>query len=718
VLHLRIESCPPDQIGLGLTFLDPKAMEEEGIVPGDVIEVTTGFGKSVLARVAPPLERDRGQSQIRLDHYLTQSVKALIGDVVEVEKTVAPPLDKIVLAPLMDVSLVEDADKYLQSFFGSMSMPVASRTILFCRLPGSTTGTTIKVVDLSPRQGVITKDTVVDVRPIFTTWPGSTMTEVTFEDVGGLKKEIRMVRELVELPLRFPDAFRRLGINPPRGIIFYGPPGSGKTHLARALANEMKAEFFYVNGPEVIGTHYGETESNLRKIFQDASQHLPSIIMVDEVDVIGIKRGQSGAFSDTRMATQFLELMDGLSKVEGVMVVGTTNRIETVDPALRRPGRFDREIFVGPPDMEGRLEILKIHTRGMPLSQEARDNLPEVARDTHGFVGADIMELCREAGLNALRRHIGERWAFLSHLDIALDDLGVVREDFLHALGRIRPSALREALTTVPEVRWKDVGGLDEVKLRLRELVEKPLLQPEVFASMNLKPPAGILLHGPPGTGKTLLGQAIANECRANFVSVKGPEIFSKWVGESEEAIRQIFRVARQASPTVVFFDQLEAIAPKRMGGDTGSRAPERVVSQLLTELDGIEPLSGIVVLAATNRFDLLDPAVLRPGRFGVHLHVPLPDEAGRKDILRIHLEGVPLDSGVNLERVTADLAARTEGFAGAELVTICQEARLTALRSAGFGKAAPVRNSDLLAALEMVLASRKFYQEETAVAR
>ncbi len=715
MLHLRIESCPPDRIGLGLAFLDPKAMEEEGIGPGDVVEITTGFGKTVLARVAPPFESDLGQSQIRLDHYLTQSIKALIGDVVEVEKTVAPPLEKVALAPLMDVSLVEDADKYIQSFFASLSMPVAARTILFCRLPGSTTGTTIKVVNLTPRQGIITKDTVVDVRPIFTTWPG-TMTEVTFEDVGGLKKEIRMVRELVELPLRFPDAFRRLGINPPRGIVFYGPPGSGKTHLARALANEMQAEFFYVNGPEIIGSHYGETDSNLRKIFQDASLHLPSIIMVDEVDVIGIKRGQSGAFSDTRMATQFLELMDGLSKVEGVMVIGTTNRIETVDPALRRPGRFDREIFIGPPDMDGRLDILKIHTRGMPLSQEARDNLPEVARETHGFVGADIMELCREAGLNALRRSIGERWAFLAHLDISLDDLGVEKEDFFHALGRIRPSALRDALTTVPEVRWEDVGGLEEVKQRLRELVEKPLLQPEVFASMNLKPPTGILLHGPPGTGKTLLGQAIANECRANFVSVKGPEIFSKWVGESEEAIRQIFRVARQVSPTIVFFDQLEAIAPKRTGADTGSRAPERVVSQLLTELDGIEPLSGIVVLAATNRFDLLDPAILRPGRFGVHLHVPLPDDPGRRHILRIHLEGVPLDSSVDLDGVTADLAARTEGFAGAELVTLCQEARLAALRSSGFGKAAPIRKSDLLAALETVSASRKFYQEETAL--
>lgn len=710
---LRIEPIPIDYNARGLVMLDPAFMSKEKIRVDDIVDITTGFGKSLIARVASPLAGDREKGFVRMDQYQTQSIKAMIGDPVEVEKAVVANLEKVVLSPLMDVShLITDLEEYLVKTFAELKMPVNKRTVLFAKLPGAAAGTRFKVVELKPAQGLIIESTAIEIKYLFT--PGEA--QVTFEDVGGLDKEVKLVREMVELPVRFPEAFRQLGINPPRGVILYGPAGAGKTHLTKALANELDAEFHYINGPELIGTQYGETEANLRKTFEQASHHLPSIILVDEIDVLIPKRGASGTFTDTRMSTQFLELLDGLKKVEGVMVIGTTNRIDSVDHAARRPGRFDREIFIGPPNAEGRLEILKIHTRGMPLSKEAGEHLPQIAKATHGFVGADLMELCREAGLNSLRRHIGDRWAFLSRLELSLQDLVVEKDDFLQAISKLRPSALREALTTIPDVRWEDIGGLEEVKERLKELVEKPLLNPEVFSRMNIKPPTGVLLYGPPGTGKTLLAKAIANECNANFISVKGPEIFSKWVGESEEAIRHIFRIARQVSPTIIFFDQLDALAPKRSGLDSGARAAERVVNQLLAEMDGIEPLRGIIIVGATNRLDLLDSAILRPGRFGVHLYVPLPDNKARREILETKLKNIILDSKLSLHEAADYLMDRTDGYSGADLDVVCQEATLQALRQASYDEAAPVGLEHFEEALKKVQDSRKLYAAEEAM--
>jgi transitional endoplasmic reticulum ATPase len=712
-VYLRIEVCFPEHSAKGLVFLDPAAMEAEGLEPGQTVEVLSQFGKGVLARLGQPYAEDRGQGIIRMDQYLRQSIKAFLGDTVEVEKAVAQPIQRLVLAPLIDVSDISDLEAYLTQAFASSGLAASKGSILYSNLPGATAGAAFKVIEAEPGAGLVTTDTHLELKYIFSVWP-STQLEVTFEDVGGLAKEIRMVRELIELPLRFPDAFRQLGINPPRGIIFHGPPGSGKTHLAKAIANEINAKFLYINGPEVISSVYGETEANLRKTFEEASRHLPSIIFVDELDVLAPKRGESGSQTDTRMVTQFLELMDGLKRVEGVMVIGTTNRIESLDKSIRRPGRFDREIFIGPPDKAGRLEILRIHTRGMPLSQAAAASLDDVAKRTNGFVGADLMELCREAGLNALRRQIGDQWTSLARLQVSLEDLEVNEEDFQQALTKVRPSAMREAIASIPEVTWDDIGGMEEVKNRLRELVEKPLQYPTAFAAMGIKPPSGIMLYGPPGTGKTLLAQAIANQCQANFLAVKGPEIFSKWLGESEEGIRHLFRTARQVAPAIIFFDQIDAIAPQRVaGGDT--RASERVVNQLLTEMDGIEPLSGITVVAATNRLDLLDPAILRPGRFGAHIYVPPPSQADREGIFRVHLRGAVIESDTTLEELLAQLAAKTEGFSGAEIAAICHEAKLCALRQANFEAGMPLRLEHFLEALEKVSLSRLLYAEQPA---
>ncbi|MDP2727279.1 MAG: AAA family ATPase [Dehalococcoidia bacterium] len=711
--YLRIETCHPEQSAKGLAFLDPEAMESEGFKEGDMIEVLSSYGKGVLARLGAPMAEDRGQGFVRLDQYLRQSIKAFLGDMVEVDKATTQPVQRLVLAPLIDVSDISGLEAYLLQSFAAVGMATSKGAILYTMLPGATAGAAFKVVEMDPGSGLITLDTHLELKYLFSVWPSNQM-DITFEDVGGLSKEIRMVRELIELPLRFPDAFRQLGINPPRGIIFHGPPGSGKTYLAKAIANEIKAKFIYINGPEIISSVYGETEANLRKTFEEAAKHLPSIVFIDELDVMAPKRGESGSQTDTRMVTQLLEVMDGLKRVEGVMVIGTTNRIDSLDRSIRRPGRFDREIFIGPPDRAGRLEILRIHTRGMPLAPDATESLEEVAKQTNGFVGADLMELCREAGLNCLRRQIGDNWNSLAHMQISLHELSVGKDDFLQALGRVRPSAMREAIASIPEVSWEDIGGLQEVKDRLRELIEKPLQHPEAFASMGIKPPSGIMLYGPPGTGKTLLAQAIANHCQANFLSVKGPEIFSKWLGESEEGIRQLFRTARQVAPAIIFFDQVDAIAPTRSaGGDT--RASERVVNQLLTEMDGIEPMSGITVVAATNRLDLLDPAILRPGRFGAHVFVPEPNEEDRRAIFAVHLRGTVMDESTNTEEVLELLASSTEGFGGAEIAAICHEARLCALRHSNFEFAVPLKLEHFREALEKISVQRLVYTEQQA---
>jgi transitional endoplasmic reticulum ATPase len=674
--------------------LDAAQMQQLGLSAGDTVRVATERGRSTVARLEAPAT-DGNAGIVRMDRFVRQALKARLNESVEIEPIALGPAKRLELLPAADVTTAHDLIPHLTALLSADSTVVSRDTVLYLPFPGTNSGTTYQVITVDDGPGYVTPDTQIVMHYADAHVPTGAM-DVTFEDVGGLGSQIRAVRELVQLPLKFPHVYQQLGITAPRGIILYGPPGAGKTRMARAIANEVEARFYYINGPDIIGTYAGETEGNLRRIFGEAGHHSPSIIFIDELDAIAPKRGETGAHADIRVVTQLLSLMDGLGQVDAVVVVATTNRLDSVDPAFRRPGRFDREIFVGPPDVAGRREVLDIHTREMPLAPDAIAALDDVAYRTHGFVGADLMELCREAGLSALRRNTSMLADHRSAFRLQSEQITVSRSDFEHALAHVRPSALRETLISRPDVTWADVGGMDALREELRELVEMPLHKPEVLAAMGLAAHSGVLLYGAPGTGKTLLAQAVANECGVNFIAVNGPELFTKWLGESEEAVRHIFRIARQVAPAVIFFDQLDSITPVR-GDHSGSMTTERVVNQLLAELDGIEPLSGIVVLAATNRIDLVDPAILRPGRFGTHVHVPLPDAAGRRAILELFLAGGNVDASID------ELVPLTEGFSGAQLRELTARAKRLALRRTGYAGAVATTTADLLKAIDTV---------------
>ncbi len=670
MITLKIAEISVKDAGKGLGRFDPRDMHALGIAAFDLIEI--GGKRKTVVRAMPLEKSQRGQSLIQVDGITRENARVGIDDSVFVKKVESKQAIKIVLAPISDDLLLNgDNTDYLVSRLDGIPVTVGDRVRV--TLPGSRIED-FQVLGVIPAESIVVRTaTKIELRrkP-----KGKVDTSrVTYEDIGGLKEQIRKVREMVELPLRYPQVFERLGIDPPRGVLLLGPPGSGKTLLAKAVAHETNAYFQAINGPEIIHKFYGESEARLRDIFEIAERNQPSIIFLDEIDAIAPKREKVSGEVEKRVVAQLLALMDGLKDRGRVIVVGATNLPSMLDSALRRPGRFDREVSLDVPDRNGRLEIFEVHTRGMPLADDV--DLERLADITHGFVGADIENLCREAAMGSIRTMLPDIDFEGGNLPYdKLMELRVEMEDFMDALRGVEPSAIREIFVEIPKVNWKDIGGLDEIKERLTEAVIWPIKYRELFEATQTKAPKGILLYGPPGNGKTLLAKAIANESGVNFISIKGAELLSKYVGESEHAVREVFKKAKQVAPCIVFFDEIDAIAPCRGGGDK-THVSERVVSQLLIEMDGVEELRGILVLAATNRIDMVDPALLRAGRFDLSLKIPFPDEEALLEILRIHTHGKPLARDVNLR----EIAGSVKGLSGADVELLCQRASLIAIR-------------------------------------
>ncbi len=685
-----------EEFGRGIVRLDTKTMGKLKIKEGDVVEIA---GKNVTTAIAVrAYPADVGLSIIRMDGITRRNTGAGVGETVKVSRAEPKEAKRVVFAPAQKGILLQMSPDLLKKnlFMRPVSkrdiiMPfpvVKQRTrspfddffgmnledIFFTPIPGETK---LVVVSTNPEGVVrITEDTEVELKPeAVDVLEDARIPTISYEDIGGLHEEIKKIREMVELPLRHPELFTRLGIEPPKGVLLYGTPGSGKTLLAKAVANESGANFTAINGPEVMSKWYGQSEENLRKIFEEAEKDAPSIIFFDEIDAIAPKREEVTGEVERRVVSQILTLMDGLKSRGKVIVIAATNRQNALDPALRRPGRFDREIELGVPDQKGRKEILQIHTRNMPLSEDV--NIDSLSSITYGFVGADLESLCKEAAMLSLRRSLPSlSWKKEDELPSdVLEKIRVTRKDFQNALKMVEPSAMREVLVEIPRIKWNQVGGLRDAKQNLREAVEWPLDHPDAFERIGIKPPKGIMLYGPPGTGKTLLAKAVANESGANFISIKGPEVFSKWVGESEKKVREIFKRAKQVAPTIIFFDEIDAIAPKR-GMNSGARVIENVVSMILTEMSGLEDLHNVVVIAATNRPDMIDPALLRPGRFDRQILVPAPDDKAREEIFKIHTKSMPT-TGVSISK----LVKETSSYSGADIEALIREAGLFALR-------------------------------------
>jgi len=651
-------------------------MQKLGVRPGDVILIIGGKTTAAKAFPADPADPP---GTIQIDGVTRENAGVRTDELVEVRKADAKEAQEVVIAPMEEIMFdPRSLAEYMKRKLLHIPVTIDDRVIIrqFAQ------AFPFVIVDHRPRNAeavIVTENTriIVEPRPVMRE---RGIPRVTWEDIGDLEYAKQRIRELVELPLKYPELFRRLGIDPPKGVLLYGPPGTGKTLLAKAVANETNAYFIAINGPEIMSKWYGESERRLREIFEEAKRNAPAIIFIDEIDAIAPKREEVVGEVEKRVVAQLLALMDGLHGRGDVIVIGATNRPDALDPALRRPGRFDREIEISVPNKEARLEILKVHTRGVPLAENV--DLEKIAEVTHGYTGADLAALVREAGMSALRRILPRLNLEERKLDPKiLEELVVTMDDFKNALREVKPSGLREVTIEVPNVRWSDIGGLNEVKRRLQEMVEWPLKYRELFEYSGLQPPRGILLYGPPGCGKTLLAKAVATESNANFIAVRGPEVLSKWVGESERAIREIFRKARTYAPAVIFFDEVDAIAPRRGLGIGDSRVTERIVSQLLTEMDGIQELHDVVVIAATNRPDLLDPALLRPGRFDRIVEVPMPDEKARVEIFKIHMKKHAKAIDGDIDSLAEELARLTEGFSGADIEAVCKEAAIKGLR-------------------------------------
>jgi transitional endoplasmic reticulum ATPase len=674
-ISLKVAEAEQRDVGRKIARVDPTVAERLNIATGDALEIAS-LGKTTTVLNWPARETDKNKGLIRIDGYARNKLDVGINDSVELKKVESKDAKSITLAPTEPLRIV-GAEDYLSDYLNGHLMTKGDT------IPISVMGQRIDLVVISTIPSgpvIITDSTKITVseesaKAVQISKEGGAPS-ITYEDIGGIRNEVARVREMIELPLRHPELFKRLGVEAPKGVLLHGPPGTGKTLLAKAVANETNASFYTIGGPEIMSKYYGESEEKLRNIFEQAEKNAPSIIFIDEIDSIAPKRDEVSGEVERRVVAQLLSLMDGMSSRGKVVVIGATNRVNAVDPALRRPGRFDREIELGVPDRDGRLEILQIHARGMPLAKDV--DLEKLADISHGFVGADLQALSKEAAMRALRRVLPQ--IDLSSESIPSETLKkiiVTMQDFTGVIKEMEPSAMREVFVEIPNVKWDDIGGLPDIKEELQEAVEWPLKYQGLFTFVDAAPPKGILLYGPPGTGKTLMAKAAANESEANFISIKGPELLSKWVGESEKGIREVFRKARQAAPCLIFFDEIDAIAPTRGGGFGDSNVTERVISQLLTELDGLEILTNVVVIAATNRPDIIDPALLRPGRFDRLLYVSQPDRESRLQILKIHTKSKPLSEDVSLEQL-ADLS---EGYTGADISSMSSAAVMLALR-------------------------------------
>ncbi|KEQ57331.1 ATP-dependent 26S proteasome regulatory subunit Posttranslational modification protein [Marine Group I thaumarchaeote SCGC AAA799-N04] len=699
---LKVDEIPQQHVGRGRAIVDPKIIEDQKWNTGQILELT--YNKKTHVKLWPGNPEEYGTGVIKIDGMTRQNIGAGIGDKISLKSVEASNAEQIVLSPTEKIA-AEGLQEYMTYNYLNHVFTTGDTLSLNTQMGGRVQ---FIVTSTKPSKPVIVTENTIFKLGTMTKSVDASVPRITYDELGGLKNEVQKIREMVELPMRHPELFDKIGVEAPKGVLLYGPPGTGKTLLAKAVAGETNAHFISLSGPEIMGKYYGESEEKIREIFNQAEENSPSIIFIDEIDSIAPKRDEVSGEVEKRIVSQLLTLMDGMKSRGKVVVIAATNRPDSIDPALRRPGRFDREIEIGIPDDEGRFEILSIHTRGMPIDEKV--DLKQISKTTHGFVGADLEVLSKEAAMRSLRR-------ILPEIDLDEDKISseilqkieISSEDFRDALKEVRPSALREVQVQIPNVSWDDVGGLDELKEELREAVEWPIKHKEAFDYVDVETPKGILLHGPPGTGKTLIAKALAKMTESNFISIKGPELLSKWVGESEKGVREIFRKARQAAPCIIFLDEVDALVPRRGSGGSESHVTESVVSQILTEIDGLEELHNVLIVGATNRLDIVDEALLRPGRFDRIIEVPNPDAKGRQNIFEIHTKKKPLASDVDI----AKLVELTDGFSGAEIAAVTNRAAIAALKKYVGGKAQNVKDikisqQELIDAIDKVKPQKK----------
>ena len=699
---LKIEESPQQHVGRGRAIIDPTIIEDQKWNTGQILELT--YNKKTHVKLWPGAPEEYGSGIIKIDGMTRQNIGAGIGDKISLKTVEAVNAEQIVLSPTEKIA-AEGLQEYMIYNYLNHVFTTGDSVSLNTQMGGRVQFVVTSTKTSKPV--LVTENTVFKLGAM-TKAVDSSYPRITYDELGGLKKEVQKIREMVELPMRHPELFDKIGVEAPKGVLLYGPPGTGKTLLAKAVAGETNAHFISLSGPEIMGKHYGESEERIREIFTQAEENAPSIIFIDEIDSIAPKRDEVSGELEKRIVSQLLTLMDGMKSRGKVVVIAATNRPDSIDPALRRPGRFDREIEIGIPDDEGRFDILSIHTRGMPIDEKV--DLKQISKTTHGFVGADLEVLAKEAAMKSLRRILPEidydEEKISSEI---LEKIQITSDDFRDALKEVSPSALREVQVQIPNVSWDDVGGLDELKEELKEAVEWPIKYKDAYDYVDVEAPKGILLHGPPGTGKTLIAKALAKMTESNFISIKGPELLSKWVGESEKGVREIFRKARQAAPCIIFLDEVDALVPRRGSGGSDSHVTENVVSQILTEIDGLEELNNVLIIGATNRLDIVDEALLRPGRFDRIIKVPNPDEKGRQHIFEIHTKNKPLASDVKI----SEIVKLTDNFSGAEIAAVANRAAITSLKRYVSGKSKNVKEikitqQDLIDAVDKVRPQKK----------